>query len=148
MKQPQTLYIKWMESTNDPEDGFFLACDYPTNGASRYQLAPEWGESETNMKDPEGFKLSETSKPSFQQMLDCQDEVIKIHENTIAALTAANEKQVQRIERLIALLKQAVPLLQRCKRNISAQMPGVPHTIEGVIEEFTCKIEDELDVTK
>src|SRR6266568_2901959 len=36
MKYPHTLYTKWITSTNNPEDGFWLTSDRPMSGAKIY----------------------------------------------------------------------------------------------------------------
>jgi hypothetical protein len=34
---PNTLYVKWMQGTTNPDDGFWLTCDFPVDGAAIYR---------------------------------------------------------------------------------------------------------------
>lgn len=38
---PPTVYVKWIESTNNPEDDFLMASEHPSAGAELYTLTPE-----------------------------------------------------------------------------------------------------------
>ena len=140
----------------NPAHGFpgaWLTNSVPFDGAQRYELAPDGAESETKMTNKLAITERRVAEDDFETIIVEETETGTILRtiataNTIASLAAANATQARRIVRLTGLLYQSVPLLQRCKRNISAQMPGVPHTIETDIEELSCKIDDELDVSK
>ncbi len=62
-----------------------------------------------------------------------------------ALITEAKIEEVTtHCELLESLLKRAAPLLERSERIINNQMPGVPHLIEGPLEQLRIDIEEAL----
>lgn len=54
------------------------------------------------------------------------------------------EEIATRLELLESLLERALPLLERSKRIINDQVPGVPHVIEGSLEQLRIDIDEAL----
>src|SRR5258706_8643429 len=58
MNYPNVLYVKRMQGTENPEDGFWFTCDFPTPGASRYQLTPAHAEESENEMNEEQIDIN------------------------------------------------------------------------------------------
>lgn len=69
---PPTVYIKWIKSTNNPEDDFLLASEHPTDGASIYELRPTTRKENDKMIEPSNMELSELPETSRQYISDLE----------------------------------------------------------------------------
>ena len=93
MNYPPTLYVKWMQGTENAADGFWFTCDFPVDGAKSYT------------------RNGATMDPITA--------VEKLHAQAMAAKDATLAAQAARIERLRGLLRQTAKDAHENMRNIS-----------------------------
>ena len=87
--------------------------------------------------------------PHFVKVFDirkCLEEAPHTHPglNAVCLNEEAQAILIARYELLESLLQRALPLLERSKRIIAGQAPGIPHTIEGSLENLRVEIDDAL----